>query len=136
MKLKTDYLGYDCTIFIYNGMVSKILCDLENKQKGSFTAQPEGYLLMQPKKKAEFNFYKLPQEKTKEKYKYNYELEYENENNSKSTINVKLSSYKLAHLKWQKIIYWFSKTDNYMRFFTPIITGVITYLITRMVYGC
>jgi hypothetical protein len=136
MKLRTDYLGYDCAIFVYNGMVSNIICDLDNKPKGSFLAQPEAYFLMQPKDRAELKYYKLPQEKINGTYKYNYKLEYENQGGNTSIINIKLSKYKLTCLKAQKKEYWIQKTDNWMKFIIPIITGVIVYLITRSVYSC
>ncbi|MFS4484347.1 hypothetical protein ACKGJY_15115 [Hyunsoonleella sp. 2307UL5-6] len=134
MKLKTDYLGYDCTIFIYNGMVSKILCDLENKPKGSFLSQPEGYLLMQPKDKAELKYYKLPQEKIKEKYKYNYELEYENQGGNISTINIRLSKYELMLLIFQKIIFWFKKLDNWGKALIAIIGALIIAFLKHLLF--
>jgi len=102
MELKTEYSGYNCTIQIDSGIVYRVFCDIDDKNKDSLFKKPKDYFFIQPKKNAKLKYRKLYHGPIKAKYKYNYELEYKNKENTIVSIPVKLSKFDLLKIKRQK----------------------------------
>lgn len=118
---------YNCTLLIENGLIHRVLVP---------DAKPIEYFTINPKDNADFEYYKLPTKKGLAPYEANYKLQYNNESGGTNSIYIKLNKSKSFCLNWQKRKYWIQKTDNWVKFLIPIVTGVSVFLITKRIFGC
>lgn len=117
----------DCLVSIENGIIHSVI--VEN-------VRPMDYFIINPKENSGFEYYKLPTKKGLVPIGLNYKLQYENKSGNTNTVLLSLSKWKVFCIKWQQKGHWIQKTDNWIKFLIPIVTGVVVFLITKKMFGC
>lgn len=116
-----------CDILIENGILHNI--EVPN-------AKQIDYFSINPKENADFKLYKLPSKKGFVPINMNYKIEYENENGEIRKIYLALTKSKMFRLNWIQKRYWIQKTDNWIKFLIPIVTGIVVFMVTKQLYKC
>ena len=129
MKIKGKY-AKDVT-----GIVNcEILIEHKKLQRIKFDSQ-QLLNTSNPKDKSIFDFEKLPSEPIGFiPAKHNYVINFIGEHNEPRKIYLKLNPFQAFRIRWCKRYYWIQKTDNWMRFVLPVVTSLLTYLITKKIF--
>jgi hypothetical protein len=128
MKLKSKYLNgfiefIDCIVVFQYGIIQRIKFDYPT---GSL---PKDYSSFIFRKYSKYQLGAYPQG-------YNYILTFLDSNDKEQKIFFKLNPLQVFQLNWILHKYWIQKTENWIKFILPVITGIAGHLITRKIYGC
>lgn len=100
MKLKTNHLGIDYTIFLEKSIVKKVVCNPTNESINFFKTPTNLFI---PKKDSKLYLYKRYKDNKKAKYKHNYNILYKNKHNNFVTIPLNLKWIDVFQIKNPKM---------------------------------